>query len=380
MLLISSALSVFLIGISVVAAIRARDPSRTYWSCWFGIVLAVIPCFLLFPVYFYHALVMGVFATVCSATHARRSVFLTGAIAIPIAVYAIVVLPVWRQVQAAARLYQPESLESRLAYENQFYLMAGRQLPPSSINDEHRWRVEWEAPYEAQTRFYALKMLHDDSTQLFVEGAGFGVGRMRRVSPSALDLADPIRLAEPVSLPEPPIAGHAPPITAEDSILAERSAEGDKNLDTLLEQSRADFLNPLGFGYVKSRGDAIGFLSHRFTKSPIYTIPATGIWRIDSLDLISMLKHKEPVAYVSKNLPRMDELRDAPTRPLDDFERERLPKLQAGEEISAAQGARRLRVLGALRATESCLTCHTAVKNDLLGAFSYDLRLDMPAK
>ena len=347
MLVISLALSVLLIGISVVATARAKDPNRTYWRCWIGLVFAVIPCFLFFPVYFYHALIMGVFASVCSATHAHRSVFLTGTVAIPIAVYGLVMFPVWRQLQDAVRLYPPESLESRLAYEEQYYVSAGRPVPPST-DDEQRWQAVWHTPPDAQARYYVLRMLHDNSTQLFVEGAGFGVGRMRRLTPSDMHLADPIRLAEPVSLPEPAIAGQAPPITTEDGVLAEQPVNGDKDLSTLLQQSREDFLNPLGFGYVRNRGDAMGFLSHRFTKAPIYTIPAAGSWRIDTLDLISMLKHKEPVAYVSKNLPRMDELRDAPTRPLDEFERERLSKLQAGEEISAAQGPRRLRVLGAL--------------------------------
>jgi hypothetical protein len=52
--------------------------------------------------------------------------------------------------------------------------------------------------------------------------------------------------------------------------------------------------------------------------------------------------------------------------------------LQAGEELSAGQGPRRIRMLGAIRAQDVCLNCHTANKGDLLGAFSYDLRLDLP--
>jgi alkanesulfonate monooxygenase SsuD/methylene tetrahydromethanopterin reductase-like flavin-dependent oxidoreductase (luciferase family) len=72
----------------------------------------------------------------------------------------------------------------------------------------------------------------------------------------------------------------------------------------------------------------------------------------------------------------MDELRDAPTRPLDDFEREHLPKLQAGEPLAASQGPRRIRVLGAIRAHDACRACHAANADALIGAFSYDLRLD----
>ena len=37
--------------------------------------------------------------------------------------------------------------------------------------------------------------------------------------------------------------------------------------------------------------------------------------------------------YVSKNLPRMQELRDAPVRPLDDFEKQALRALEQGQEL-----------------------------------------------
>ena len=171
MLVISLALSVVLIGISVAAAARAKDPNRTYWRCWIGLILAVIPCFLFFPAYTYHALAMGLFASVCSLAHVRRSFFLVGTLSIPIAVYGIVVYPVWLQVQEAVLMYRPESLENRLAYEKQYYAAVGRPVPQPLNEDEH-WRSLWEAPYEAKTRSYALKALHDDSTQLFVSGTG----------------------------------------------------------------------------------------------------------------------------------------------------------------------------------------------------------------
>jgi hypothetical protein len=72
----------------------------------------------------------------------------------------------------------------------------------------------------------------------------------------------------------------------------------------------------------------------------------------------------------------MDELRDAPIRPLDEFEVEHLPKLQAGEDVSSVQGPWRIRMIGAIRAQAECLKCHSVEPNELLGAFSYDLRRD----
>jgi hypothetical protein len=74
----------------------------------------------------------------------------------------------------------------------------------------------------------------------------------------------------------------------------------------------------------------------------------------------------------------MDELRDVPCRPLDEFETENLPKLRAGDELASAQGPRRLRMIGAIRARDECLKCHSADPGELLGAFSYDLRRDRP--
>jgi hypothetical protein len=378
MLFMSLLLSAALIGLSIVAAARAKDPNRTYWRCLFGVLFGVIPCFVMFPVYLYHAFALGLFASLCSALHLRRSIFVLGSLGIFAAVYLAVLVPAWNTVQEAVRLYPRESLADRLAYEGPAYANAGLPIPKPP-DTETVWQSQRMSEHNSYRRFYALQALHGNTTDLFVNAAGFGVGRMMPTGPKEIFSAEPIRLAQRIAVPEPSQCGYEPPVTTEDSILAEKPSSSGEGLESLLDSSRADFLNPLGFGYVRDLRNVTGFLSHRFTKYPAYSDRATaGSWRLDALDLISSLKHKEPVAYVSKNLPRMDELREALTRPLDEFERERLPVLQSGEELSAAQGPRRIRMLGAIRAQEICLNCHTANKDDLLGAFSYDLRLDLP--
>jgi hypothetical protein len=98
------------------------------------------------------------------------------------------------------------------------------------------------------------------------------------------------------------------------------------------------------------------------------------IWRIQSLDLVSLLKHKEPAAYVSKNLPRMQELRHAPTRPLNAFESSALKSLRQGQDIEVESAANRIFMLGAIRAGKPCLECHAGTRGKLLGAFSYVLK------
>jgi hypothetical protein len=96
-------------------------------------------------------------------------------------------------------------------------------------------------------------------------------------------------------------------------------------------------------------------------------------WRIQSLELVRLLKHDEPVTYVSKHLPRMDELRDAPTRPLTSFENNALAALRRGEDLQVESTMDRIHVFGSIRAIKQCLACHEGQRGDLLGAFSYRL-------
>jgi hypothetical protein len=60
------------------------------------------------------------------------------------------------------------------------------------------------------------------------------------------------------------------------------------------------------------------------------------------------------------------------TRPLDVFESTGVAELRDGKDLFIRTRGNVIRMLGALRATENCLECHTDnKKGDLLGAFSY---------
>jgi hypothetical protein len=60
------------------------------------------------------------------------------------------------------------------------------------------------------------------------------------------------------------------------------------------------------------------------------------------------------------------------TRPLDIFEIAGVAELSQGKQLFVRHKDNVIRMLGALRATEQCLKCHTDnKKGDLLGAFSY---------
>ena len=137
-----------------------------------------------------------------------------------------------------------------------------------------------------------------------------------------------------------------------------------------------DFIDPDRIGFVMGRDHVAGFQSHRFTKlpaAPEQKAQPRQQWQIIRLELVSLLKHEVPVAYVSENLPLMDELRDAPTRPLDEFERRALDRLRLDEDLLIDDTANRIRMVGSLRAAKSCLDCHSVQRGDLLGALTYEL-------
>jgi hypothetical protein len=76
------------------------------------------------------------------------------------------------------------------------------------------------------------------------------------------------------------------------------------------------------------------------------------------LELVSLLKHERPAAYVSDHLPRMGDLRTkAQTRPLSEFEDKALAAVRDGEDLVAEATANRIHLLGSLRATKQCLDC-----------------------
>ena len=143
----------------------------------------------------------------------------------------------------------------------------------------------------------------------------------------------------------------------------------DGKLHDLHRAGILDFINFENFGYVKDRRHVAGFQSHRFSKVPE---PTDG-WRIETLDLVGLLLHEKPIAYVSANLPRMDELKKAPTRPLDRFESGGLEILRGGEDLVTANAGADLRMLGAIGSAKQCVDCRGGRRGDLLGAFSYTL-------
>jgi len=148
--------------------------------------------------------------------------------------------------------------------------------------------------------------------------------------------------------------------------------------------SENTFASAPSLGYIKSRGQVAGFQPHglsfiqrlsTFKRRPWYT-RANELWAVHRMELVSLLKHETPGVYVSRNVPRMEDLRDAEVRPLNDFETPSLKKLIDGEDVAVSASLNRIQMLGLLRATKECQQCHSVEHGALLGVFSYELLRD----
>ncbi len=285
-----------------------------------------------------------------------------------------------------AERYPVVSLAERLDYEEKRRELPGgwemRPAPDSPLVLDYENDNIHQVPDRFSTnkrRTHALQHLHEQSVQAFIESPGFGVARLSR-HPST-----DIPLPEISSIPQPIPESALFPIPPE-SLGAILSLDEQPN-QVLAEAGRPDglrllhsislrsFINTRGFGYVnKVNRQIAGFQEHHFYEEPGKDEnQVTHPWKVQRIELVSLLKHPEPCVYLSDNLPRMDELRKAKTRPLDGFEAARLPNLLKGDDLSFVQTESAVRVLGAIRAAKQCLDCHSVERGDLLGAFSYRL-------
>ena len=276
-------------------------------------------------------------------------------------------------IKALEREYPIESLESRLAYENEqppSIRLAGAQSQPSSpLVTDLEEKIPFRSRYRGN-RPEMLRQLHENTLEAFVNSRGFGFGR------GVPHLEYDVRIDEIRAVPQPKPAYDPSTASADNRAdLPPDATQADmaKRLQSFHSDTVVDFINPKGFGYVKERRTAAGFQEHRISSIHDYGLDPNKIWRVQRVELVSLLKYSQPGVYLTDNLPRMDELRTAKVRPLDDFEKRQLPALFKGEDLVLDQTDNTVRVLGAIRAAKQCLNCHEVSRGDLLGAFSYRL-------
>jgi hypothetical protein len=227
---------------------------------------------------------------------------------------------------------------------------------------------------------------HAGFVREFINAIGFGPMRLVGVRIEDAFLV----LPPPQSIPIPDVKP-APRSSDSPGALMSPPREPDQRIRGPLRQlhltSAVDFANQGGFGFslAESRDPArklelwVGFQSHGFRKPPedVRPLDQSGVvWRLKSLELVSLLKQETPRVYSSKNLPRMEELNQTPTRALDPFETRALGGIKKGEPLVFEQDDNHLRMMGPLRAAQQCTECHNAERNDLLGAFSYQFARD----
>ena len=174
-----------------------------------------------------------------------------------------------------------------------------------------------------------------------------------------------------------PIGRRASPIRAASAPPAGQSAERvfppRPALADLHDAGLHDLLDPGRFGYVQDRKHVAGFEAHRFTQLPKPAADPDRRWELTPLELIGLLKYDRPKAYVSEFLPRLEELGEAATRDVDEFEAAALERLRTDEDLVVDEAPERIRMVGSLRAGKDCLECHSVQRGELIGALSYEI-------
>lgn len=328
-----------------------------------------------------------------------------------------------------------QSLRDRLAYENKGSKTSFRVTSqPISANKRpviSAVQTASSSSAEEQFRAKSLELLHQMEVRKFVDRNDFGIMRVRPPGPIYLRLEN-----KPVPFDIAPdwneigygtIIEDLPSRVQElrmDDYVDRPFDAADKNewiarhrrelrhsnpkrlpsRDFLLElhgNAQSQFLSPKRLGHVVSIDRVAGFMGHginrripadawdtrnQYTLEEFFdhellrqrqaiqqTQPADAVWLVKSMQLISLLKHNQPVSYESVHLPNMSELIKAKTRSLNEFESSALEQLKRDRNVVIECRENRIQMVGSIRATENCLQCHQVENDSLLGAFTYVL-------
>jgi hypothetical protein len=391
-----------------------------------GLAVAIVVCFLsivLIPTtaatrVFGVTMLAATFACVWNEVRFRRAAPIMVAVTLgAIGFKAFVLWQYSRELTALLDAHPIQSLSNRLAYEVE---VTGRAHPEgeygvdstpekpktdnlvdrleSQLNTHKRSDESYRRRMSLPTLMYA----HQSTVWAFELAQGFGIHRTRQLPPyhNTIEIPEtspiPLQCERPDDAPDrlDDLRIDSAIVSTVPSDLASRDAKEtvldaptSSSIPLLTEMhlnSLIDFSNAPGFGYVESRYNdhekskdltqVIGFQPHAFRSVPQLPGSAQSTrWSIHELQLVSLLKHRPPAAYVSDNLPRMDELVNARTRPLDEFEADAVSQLQEGKDLVTREGREVIRMVGSIRASRQCLECHRVDRGALLGAFVYRL-------
>jgi hypothetical protein len=381
-------LSIIVSSLLLVAAnwfvFRTRNPvGKTLALC---LTFTVAPLFMMciLPTVAIQSMLLAGAVGVWRLSHRDPRFFLRLSGAATLAAYLCAAGLAWQSEHEYARLrriYPFESMEQRVSAPRREVRDAPLARAPAQRLNTLEEMVQRESN---SYRGWQLEILHEDAIGLFVNSPGFGVARMMHPSEGGIRVG--VRREQVPRQPGPRISSMWSPGEFE-----QLSAGYENWLGQLLDTSVLDFVFPRAWGYLKDRKHVAGFLSHRFSRIPhandhgemltgkpesTEVTESTDRWKVQTLDLVGLHLHDEPVAYVSDHLPSMDELRSAATRPLDKFETLGLIAVRHGEDLFISRDGENLRMLGGISSTKQCVVCHGGERGDLLGAFSYTLGRD----
>ncbi len=226
----------------------------------------------------------------------------------------------------------------------------------------------------------AIGYLHHAAVMHFLSATDFGVLRMGMPDLKNLENADGSPITIPLSqLSQTPSESSdtEPQVLSHDELLEQQNLE-----------LQSWFLDASRMGVIEDADHVAGFLphsmnenelaSHRYAMGREGKIGIPGVknaatLKLEKLQLVGLLYHEEPIAYVLDTMPSLLNAKTAPTRPLDNFEVRGIESLLGGEAIYCEQQGKHIRMIGAMRSAESCVQCHEGPTNQLLGAFTYTL-------
>lgn len=351
MLIVSLIVSMLLLCFANLIACRSRHPVPPI--LFLGLAVSIAPYFMMFflwttPI---QAALLTVAAAYVSWSGRRALAFLPPSIAATLAAFAFTGWWAWRELSEMREHFPCVSLEASLPVSppqsHQLSPRAERQLAilEAAVDEE----LNQFGGFRSRRRLQQLQHIHEDAVSAFVQSPGFGVARL--LSPSTQSLSAGLREAPPI--PQPAAHADLSRSPGEQDVLLPPPREWSESLFEMHKDNFIDFVHPNGFGYVRDRQHVAGFQSHQFSRTPPWQ------WNVQTLELVGLLLHEEPVVYVSEHLPRMDELRDVRTRQLDHFEAMGLEALRRGDDLFVRDTAAwTRRMLGPLRATKQCLACH----------------------
>ena len=403
-------LVVFVVYASIVQAVYLSRPVIGFWiyfgfSTVGGLLLAMLDMYAFPPV-----ILVALFITIGQWKKWKLRTTLACSMAVTV-LSCLIGLPRTIEVSELLAATQPVSLEQRMVRKSSQpsidQVVGTPEIEASLVDVENMLKTYQRAtrPHFRDRVLPGLVRMHQSSLKIFVDLPGTGSSRIAhlpiRKTFIELSAIDPIPFGQEVD----PLDLQASKDWAQDF------PQEIVNRDFLKghEISIANFANPNGFGHslewdrnstnlrIKPKPaikNVYGFQAHGFRRVPelainmeaddtyslfrnrTYQPPPNAdstTWLVERLDLVSIWLNDPPAVYITENLPNMEELGGSATRPLTRFESEALNELRQGKMLSVRSTFDTIWIMGAVRASQSCLNCHEAEKGELLGAFSYIL-------